>query len=652
MKEEHMFGFKHISSTLIVAGLVASTASAQFNNAWVTFVKDTNRIQNPDGSVATHITTDTEEKDYAWGDVNNDGWTDVVVVRKNGWSQLPNKRVGYLMMNEYGKLVDRTAQYASDSDLPGDFGLMTPTAAREVALIDINNDGWLDMITAATNLTAGDPKSLTHPRVFRNKGVVNGVWQGFRHEDGRFPQLYPIGSTTPVGPRICGLAVGDVNGDGFADMYYADYDETEPGPVSIPENPAHDTNDRLLINDGAGNFVDSLETRMTTEMLFSTFGTHALIRDINGDGFPDIVKNTALNAATYDSVSYQNPLNPGTFNLFQKVTSATATPYHFDVADLNQDGRPDLVVGDDGQDHIKYNTGTDALGRATWSSNINWSYLSGSSDGGFPGTTVVADLNNDGWPDIVQSDVDVDLIGCNRMLKIMHNPGGVVGSNIVPRLEAQQSGSGGWKGAVGMLVSDLQGTWDCAVFDIDNDGDLDIVQGRCVGTTVWINQLNSAPTVTAYCFGDGTGTACPCANHSAVGDNEGCLNSFGNGARLSMSGSARVSADTFKMNGSRMPNSGPCLYFQGSTQMSAGNGIAFGDGKLCLTGTIIRLGVKFNTATGTSSYPVGADTKLSIAGVVNPGDTRTYQVWYRDAAAFCTAATYNLSNGVQAVWAP
>jgi len=34
------------------------------------------------------------------------------------------------------------------------------------------------------------------------------------------------------------------------------------------------------------------------------------------------------------------------------------------------------------------------------------------------------------------------------------------------------------------------------------------------------------------------------------------------------------------------------------------------------------------------------------------GDVRRYQVWFRDAAAFCTASTFNLSNGLEASWSP
>ena len=65
--------------------------------------------------------------------------------------------------------------------------------------------------------------------------------------------------------------------------------------------------------------------------------------------------------------------------------------------------------------------------------------------------------------------------------------------------------------------------------------------------------------------------------------------------------------------------------------------------------TLTRLGVKFNVG-GASQYPSGADPSLSTQ-VVFPG-TRTYQVWYRDSANFCTAATFNLSNALEAYWLP
>jgi hypothetical protein len=158
-----------------------------------------------------------------------------------------------------------------------------------------------------------------------------------------------------------------------------------------------------------------------------------------------------------------------------------------------------------------------------------------------------------------------------------------------------------------------------------------------------------APRVESYCFGDLFGGPCPCGNFSALSAGEGCANSLGFGAFLTWSGSARINGDTFALRGSQMPNS-TCLYFQGTTQTAAGVGTAFGDGLRCASGTVVRLGTKTNVS-GTSQYPVLGDLSISVkGGVSTPGSTRTYQVWYRNAAVFCTTSTFNLSNALQVTW--
>jgi hypothetical protein len=70
---------------------------------------------------------------------------------------------------------------------------------------------------------------------------------------------------------------------------------------------------------------------------------------------------------------------------------------------------------------------------------------------------------------------------------------------------------------------------------------------------------------TPYCFGDGSGTACPCANNSPVGALAGCLSSLGIGAKLEATGTASIATDTATLHGSQMPDR-PILYFQGTTQ--------------------------------------------------------------------------------------
>ena len=161
--------------------------------------------------------------------------------------------------------------------------------------------------------------------------------------------------------------------------------------------------------------------------------------------------------------------------------------------------------------------------------------------------------------------------------------------------------------------------------------------------------------VTYFCFGDGTGLACPCANNGAVGN--GCANSLNaNGGNLTASGIASVSADTWTISGSGIPN-GPGLYYQALNQLGGGNGVLFGDGIRCIGGTVIRLGI-VTAAGNASSYPspnppaVNA-IPISVKGFNLAGDVRNYQLWYRDSTiGFCTANVFNLTNAVNVTWQP
>ena len=166
----------------------------------------------------------------------------------------------------------------------------------------------------------------------------------------------------------------------------------------------------------------------------------------------------------------------------------------------------------------------------------------------------------------------------------------------------------------------------------------------------WLLRITCGPSTpgTGYCFGDGTGTACPCGNNGAAG--HGCANSFPalGGALLTAIGNAQVSADTVQLQGSSMPNAS-VLYFQGTAQVST----VFGDGLRCAGGTVIRLGTKTNVA-NSSGYGFGlGDIPIHTRGSIPAaGATRNYQAWYRNAAAFCTPFAFNLFNGFQIIWTP
>jgi len=156
------------------------------------------------------------------------------------------------------------------------------------------------------------------------------------------------------------------------------------------------------------------------------------------------------------------------------------------------------------------------------------------------------------------------------------------------------------------------------------------------------------PAQVNYCAGDGASTACPCGNNSAAGANVGCLNTSNVGGKLRAFGTPSVANDSFVLLGSDMTNE-TVLYFQGTTQANGGAGFQFGDGLRCVLGTNTRLGTKHNAA-GASNFPSSGDGKISVIGNITAPGTRMYQAWYRNSAPFCTAAGFNLTNGVEVAW--
>jgi hypothetical protein len=468
--------------------LGAAPAFAQFNVAWVEYQNQTSSRLSAASGLGV---LDTEEKDYAVGDFNRDGWTDLVVVRKQPFTTA-GKRAGVLFMNENGVLTDRTSTFAVSSDVPGDQGLMTPANNRDVAVADFNNDGWLDFATAVT-ISDSDPKHLSHPRVYMNQGAPGGNWQGFRFEQNRVPQLYVLNGdgtpnlSFPWPARFCSIAAGDVDNDGDADIYLGDYDGEAAG---------RDINDRLWINDGTGNFTDSWQQRMSATMLLSAFAASSNIADMNGDGRKDVVKNSGLNTPTQVSVAYHSASSDTAFDLFQ--TPITTAPYFASVGDLNNDNRLDIIETDDGADRYILNQGNDPLGRVIWGPQTTFQFASGGTESGFGSQSLAVDLDQDGFKDVLIADVDVDDptgystgAACpgsppTRRLNIYHNLGNT--PNVTLK-EEQQSGNG-WKGVVGTTVADLRGTHNVAALDIDRDGDKDLVIGRTCSTEVWVNVSN------------------------------------------------------------------------------------------------------------------------------------------------------------------
>ncbi len=195
---------------------------------------------------------------------------------------------------------------------------------------------------------------------------------------------------------------------------------------------------------------------------------------------------------------------------------------------------------------------------------------------------------------------------------------------------------------------------------ISSDGRF--VAFQSVATDLVGNDTNAMPDVfvgvvpetpIGFCFGDGTGTACPCGNAGAP--RSGCASSsVAAGARLVGTGRASVADDTLTLLVNGLPLSTQIAFIQGNAQSGAGAGIVFGDGLRCAGGTIVRVGTRAS-AGGTLAFGnmIAGDPRISVAGMVPAGGgLRHYQGFYRNAATFCSSLTFNLTNGISVSWTP
>ena len=152
--------------------------------------------------------------------------------------------------------------------------------------------------------------------------------------------------------------------------------------------------------------------------------------------------------------------------------------------------------------------------------------------------------------------------------------------------------------------------------------------------------------VQAFCFGDGTGTGCPCGNFGGSG--AGCMNGTLQGAVLSTSGGTSISDGDLVLHGSQLIPGQPGLYFQGDNAVNGGAGVTFGDGLRCAGGNVVRLQVRAADAGGSSNTSVD----IGLEGSVTAGAARRYQLWYRDPQSSMCGTTFNLTNGMEIFWLP
>jgi hypothetical protein len=174
-------------------------------------------------------------------------------------------------------------------------------------------------------------------------------------------------------------------------------------------------------------------------------------------------------------------------------------------------------------------------------------------------------------------------------------------------------------------------------------------QGSCAYSGTFEVRYHYTEDATAICTTQASSLwgNCPCGNAGTT--TSGCGNSVvATGASLGATGAASISGDTLTLVASNMPNSS-AIFLQGNDLTDAPTFL--GDGLRCVDGNLIRLGTSAIVG-GSASYPSPVQLSISVrGGVVAPG-TRYYQAYYRNAAAFCTPETFNVTSGIALRWGP
>jgi hypothetical protein len=184
----------------------------------------------------------------------------------------------------------------------------------------------------------------------------------------------------PTGLQPTSVAVGDVNGDGFPDIV-----------VSSGGNPYGGVGDNtvtVLLGNGSGGFKPASGSPITIGTgVVRPYGV--AVADINGDGFADIVTANYGNS----TLSILKSNGNGTFQPPVTVTlPAGANPGFLKLADVNGDGKPDI---------IESNFGTGTVGVLLNDGHGGFSAPTYTNVGSGPAGLAVGDINGDGFPDIV-----------------------------------------------------------------------------------------------------------------------------------------------------------------------------------------------------------------------------------------------------------
>ncbi|WDQ16485.1 FG-GAP-like repeat-containing protein [Rhodopirellula sp. P2] len=337
---------------------------------------------------------------------------------------------------------------------------------------------------------------------------------GFPTADG---QLFDVGYNVDIGlpdfvrsgdrNDIDGLAQGDFNGDGTIDLAVA-FNFLESGTPSTGTFQVS-----VVLNDGDGTFASPvLAYEREIGFIYETDVESLSVRDLNGDGFDDIIFAETFAEGRLVTV-FSN--GDGTFAQPVETTYEDHLIGDFKFADIDSDGIPDL---------FGRTITSSALGGR--SRMLFWS--KGNSDGSFDGPNAFAATRNSGSSETTMpydladmdgdGDIDFAVSGDNSLIQVFHNDG-IGNFTLVTELDppsaqayydpdwlnvADFTGDGHadilyyhvWEKRLDLYMGDETGidfvfqegsevfsrtdNWatDHEPIDLDGDGDLDLVMGQ------------------------------------------------------------------------------------------------------------------------------------------------------------------------------
>jgi plastocyanin len=327
--------------------------------------------------------------------------------------------------------------------------------------------------------------------------------------------VHQVGMVPTTGIWTEGVELADVDHDGDLDIFFASGDG-----YSTPSTKRQNT---LLIN----NFIPSGVLSFTDESV-ARLGVHAsnakmvVTRDVNGDGWVDVLFCNAFNTDVPFLYINQGAANPGHFNMESATRGFTValSSGSAQFGDIDDDGDPDLILNDGylttaKKPHLYFNDGTGhftetpaAISAAVAKSgqmDVQLVDLDNDWDLDFFGACRAANggvnhylMLNDGLGTFANAPFNVpsnsastyegevgDLDGDNDIdLFLVSSSGfaeGAIRNNLLP------------SGPFGMTqitaLADGNDDNEIALFDYDNDGDYDVIVGSLSNTseTFWRN---------------------------------------------------------------------------------------------------------------------------------------------------------------------